>query len=237
MDSSQPAPLLSPCRAHKFGGSSLADAERIRHVAGLLLADDAPRQLAVSSAMHGTTNALIALADAATAGGEWRNALDVLRQRHRDTARALLEHPDAMLSQVDALCGELAELLQATSLLRQPGRAALERIHGMGELLSTALLHAHLVERGGDYALLDAREVLVVRHTDLGIRKHAQTSPASSPATNTACRPRWAAMAATIPPRSSPACSRPTNCTSGATSMACFPPIRGWCPRRCRWRR
>ncbi len=168
MDSSQPAPLLPPCRAHKFGGSSLADAERIRHVAGLLLADDAPRQLAVSSAMHGTTNALVALADAATAGGEWRNALDALRQRHRDTARALLEHPDAMLSQVDALCGELAELLQATSLLRQPGRAALERIHGMGELLSTALLHAHLVERGGDYALLDAREVLVVRHTDLG---------------------------------------------------------------------
>ena len=65
MDSSQPAPLLPPCRAHKFGGSSLADAERIRHVAGLLLADDAPRQLAVSSAMHGTTNALVALADAA----------------------------------------------------------------------------------------------------------------------------------------------------------------------------
>lgn len=29
-------------------------------------------------------------------------------------------------------------------------------------------MHAHLVERGGDYALLDARDVLVVRHTDLG---------------------------------------------------------------------
>ncbi|ODU40719.1 MAG: bifunctional aspartate kinase/homoserine dehydrogenase I, partial [Lysobacteraceae bacterium SCN 69-48] len=57
---------------------------------------------------------------------------------------------------------------QAASLLRQPGRTAIERIHGMGELLSTALLHAHLCERGGDYALLDARDVLVVRRTDLG---------------------------------------------------------------------
>ena len=118
--------------------------------------------------MHGTTNALVALGDAATAGGEWRPALDVLRQRHRDTAQALLERPEALLSKIDALCDELAELLHATSLLRQPGRTALERIHGMGEVLSTSLLHAHLVERGGDYALLDARNVLVVRHTDLG---------------------------------------------------------------------
>lgn len=168
MDSSQSAPPKLLRRVHKFGGSSLADAGRIRHVAGLLLADDAPFQLAVTSAMHGTTNALVALGDAATAGGDWKDALETLRQRHRETARALLEQPDALLAKIDALCNELADLLQATSLLRQPGRTALERIHGMGELLSTSLLHAHLVERGGDYALLDAREVLVVRHTDLG---------------------------------------------------------------------
>ncbi|MDE2406711.1 MAG: bifunctional aspartate kinase/homoserine dehydrogenase I [Xanthomonadaceae bacterium] len=168
MDSSPLDPPQPVCRAHKFGGSSLADAARIRHVADLLLADDAARQIAVTSAMQGTTNALVALGETATAGGDWQDALDALRQRHRDTARALLEQPDAVLARIDALCGELADLLQATSLLRQPGRTALERIHGMGEVLSTTLLHAHLLERGGDYALLDAREVLVVRHTDLG---------------------------------------------------------------------
>ena len=168
MESSQSAPPKPVCRAHKFGGSSLADASRIRHVAGLLLADDAPRQVAVSSAMHGTTNALVALGAAATAGDEWKPALEALRQRHREAACALLAQPDALLARIDALCGELADLLQAASLLRQPGRTAIERIHGMGELLSTALLHAHLCERGGDYALLDARDVLVVRRTDLG---------------------------------------------------------------------
>ena len=52
------------CRAHKFGGSSLADAERIRHVASLLLAGDEARQVAVCSAMQGTTNALIAMTTA-----------------------------------------------------------------------------------------------------------------------------------------------------------------------------
>ena len=83
MESSQSAPPKPVCRAHKFGGSSLADASRIRHVAGLLLADDAPRQVAVSSAMHGTTNALVALGAAATAGDEWKPALEALRQRHQ----------------------------------------------------------------------------------------------------------------------------------------------------------
>lgn len=168
MDSPHSASPKPVCRAHKFGGSSLADADRIRHVAGLLLADDAPRQVAVSSAMHGTTNALVALGAAATAGEAWKPALEALRQRHRQAAGALLARPDALLARIDALCGELADLLQAASLLRQPGRTAIERIHGMGELLSTALLHAHLRERGGDYALLDARDVLVVRRTDLG---------------------------------------------------------------------
>ena len=168
MDSSTPAASQPLCRAHKFGGSSLADGERIRHVASLLLADAAPRQIVVASAMHGTTNALIALGEAAIAGGEWQAALGSLRQRHRDAASALLQAPQAMLTKVDALCDALAELLRAVSLLRQPGQAALARIHGMGEVLSTTLLHAHLLERGGDYVLLDAREVLVVRHTDLG---------------------------------------------------------------------
>ena len=162
MDSPASAVSKPFCRAHKFGGSSLADADCIRHVASLLLADDASTQIVVASAMRGTTNALFELGERAAAGGAWKDALDVLRQRHRDAARALLEHPSVMVDRIDVLCEELASLLQ------QAGHASLERVHGMGEVLSTALLHAHLRERGGEYALLDARDVLVVRHTDLG---------------------------------------------------------------------
>lgn len=168
MNSPQAASPKFLCRAHKFGGSSLADAARIRHVADLVLADGADRQVVVTSAMQGTTDALVALGETAAGGRPWTEALETLRQRHRDAARALLEQPDALLARLDRHGDELAALLQAVALLRQPGRTALERIHGMGEVLSTSLLHAYLVERGGDYALLDAREVLVVRHTDLG---------------------------------------------------------------------
>ena len=157
------------CRAHKFGGSSLADAGRIRHVAGLMLDADEDRQVVVVSAMQGTTDTLIGLAEAAAQGREWQAALDGLRQRHLQAADALLESPAATRDWIDAQCAQLAELLHAVGLLRQPGRAAFERIHGMGEVLSSRLLHAHLRERGGDYALLDAREVLVVRPGELGV--------------------------------------------------------------------
>ncbi len=157
------------CRAHKFGGSSLADADRIRHVAGLMLEADESRQVVVVSAMQGVTDALIGVADAAAGGGDWQAALEALRQRHLDAANALLDAPADTHGWLDAQFAQLAELLRAVGLLRQPGRAAFERIQGMGEVLSSRLLHAHLRERGGDYALLDARDVLVVQPGELGV--------------------------------------------------------------------
>jgi aspartokinase/homoserine dehydrogenase 1 len=164
--SKQPAML---CRAHKFGGSSLADAGRIRHVASLMLEADEGRQVVVVSAMQGVTDALIGVADAAARGDAWQAALEGLRQRHRDAASALLDAPADTHAWLDAQFAQLVELLRAVGLLRQPGRAAFERIQGMGEVLSSHLLHAHLRERGGDYALLDAREVLLVQPGELGV--------------------------------------------------------------------
>ena len=76
--------------AHKFGGSSVADARRMRHVAGLLSARPGEQQIVVVSAMKGVTDALIAMARAA-AGHDpgWRHDWDRLRTRHLDAAYAL----------------------------------------------------------------------------------------------------------------------------------------------------
>ncbi len=49
-------------KIHKFGGSSLADAECFRRVAGILLDCDEARLGVVVSAMGGMTDALIDLA-------------------------------------------------------------------------------------------------------------------------------------------------------------------------------
>ncbi len=156
-------------RAHKFGGSSLADAGRIRHVAGLLLADDAPAQVVVVSAMQGVTDALIALATHAAAGIDWADDHARLRLRHVETAQALLGDSAAeTVDWLDAQFLQLAGLLQAVAVLGVPGRPTLERLQGLGETWSARLLRDHLAQRGGDHALLDARDVLHVHDGELG---------------------------------------------------------------------
>ena len=95
MVSSQ-VPQSPSCRAHKFGGSSLADAGRIRHVASLMLGAEESRQVVVVSAMQGTTNALIAMTNAAAAGEDWQSAWSSLRTQHADAASALLDAPIAL---------------------------------------------------------------------------------------------------------------------------------------------
>src|SRR3546814_14450545 len=71
MPSSLPVPDPSAeCHVHKFGGSSLADAARYR-LATELIDDDAHTCLVVVSAMQGTTDALLALANAARANTAW----------------------------------------------------------------------------------------------------------------------------------------------------------------------
>lgn len=175
---SSPAALRT--RAHKFGGSSLADAPRIRQVADLLLAAEGPGQVTVVSAMQGVTDALLRLADDATHGRDWRPGLLALQQRHAETARTLLGESAAELQAwLDAQFEQLAGLLQATQVLGTPGRAALERIQGLGEVWSSRLLWTHLVSRGADCGLLDAREVLHVRHEELGVAVDWPASAAS----------------------------------------------------------
>ena len=68
-----------PC-VHKFGGSSLADAECFRRVAAILRAQQEPAQIIVVSAMHGVTDALVALA---AASDDADATLARLRERQR----------------------------------------------------------------------------------------------------------------------------------------------------------
>ncbi|MFY2764556.1 bifunctional aspartate kinase/homoserine dehydrogenase I [Arenimonas sp. MALMAid1274] len=171
LSESLPAPLAPPrLRAHKFGGSSLADADRIRHVAKLMLQAEEPAQVVVVSAMQGVTDALIALANAAAGGGDWRAAWSALAKRHHDTAAALTGNDDGGLAAwLVAEFEQLAALLQAVAVLATPGGPTLERIQGLGEVWSARLLGAHLRGLGADVAVLDAREVLVVAHGELGV--------------------------------------------------------------------
>ncbi|MFC4727183.1 bifunctional aspartate kinase/homoserine dehydrogenase I [Coralloluteibacterium thermophilus] len=159
------APL--PAHAHKFGGSSLAEAGRIAAAAGILRGEAGPG-LVVASAMRGVTDALIRLGErAATGDGGWVGELDALRARHRDAARGLAV-PDALHAWLDAAFADLGRRLAAFDPARPPEPDVLADVHGFGELCASRLLHAALGGEADGWAWLDAREVLVVEQGELG---------------------------------------------------------------------
>lgn len=160
-----------PVTAHKFGGSSLADAECFRRVAGILLDRDDTVQVTVVSAMQGVTNALIDLARTAAAKDPaWHSKWSSLGDRHIETARDLLgDQSGALRVWLEARHADLADTLKALAVLGIPAREALDAIQGLGEIWSAHLLRAYIELQGHECALLDARDVLVVAQAELGV--------------------------------------------------------------------
>lgn len=153
-------------RTHKFGGSSLADAARIQHAAQLV-DDGTQRRVVVVSAMHGVTDALIGLAHQAQRGDDWLPGWQALKQRHLDTARAVTGAglDAAIAADFDTLHTRLVDIAPRAPLA--PAESAW--IHGLGEVLSSRLMHAALGGEHAGWLRLDAREVLVVHPGELGV--------------------------------------------------------------------
>jgi aspartokinase/homoserine dehydrogenase 1 len=170
---SQPADLR--CHAHKFGGSSLADASRYRAVA-TLIDDGAASRIVVVSAMHGVTDALLALIAAVRRGEDFASAWSALRERHLATADALDPHREhALHATLDAEFESLRHEL--TGLSNDHGVDRRSRgLPGLGEVWSSHLLHTALGGVATGWQRLDARDVLVVHAGELGMSVDWQAS-------------------------------------------------------------
>jgi aspartokinase/homoserine dehydrogenase 1 len=160
-------------KIHKFGGSSLADADCFRRVAGIILGSDDSRLGVVVSAMAGMTDALIELAVLAErddAGFE--TALHSIGERYSEAAKSLLEG-QALIDVLDAWvkdADDVIDVLKAIALVKSAPQRNRDVVAGFGEIWSARLLAAFLGqeagERGGTW--LDARNVVTVRDAELG---------------------------------------------------------------------
>lgn len=151
---------------HKFGGTSVANAERYRNVAKILTSSDSPnRKAVIVSAMAGITNALIDLVQRASSrDAAYATALRDLRRREVETIAELLPELGAktLVDRINHDFDDIEDILKALWLLRTEPVAATELISGYGELWSAQLLAAHLEATGIDATWLDARKVLLV---------------------------------------------------------------------------
>jgi aspartate kinase len=156
----------------KFGGTSVMDAAAIDRVFRIVQGRAARRPVVVVSAMSKVTDSLLAMSRAA---GEGRRdeALAIsaqLRQRHLDTAAALLGsgEDEALAAGIQTEFDALDELLRGISAVGELTARTNDSVLGYGERLSSKLCAAAFRQRGLDAALVDARQVMI---TDRGFGK------------------------------------------------------------------
>ena len=145
---------------HKFGGSSLADANGFRRVAAILRERSEPEWLAVVSALQGVTDMLVALG----AGDAHRDAvITTLRERHR---RLVIELEIATIWAGLSVDFDWLAGLPATRNAWSPGLRA--QVQGLGECWSAQCLAALLQRDGATCPWVDARRFLTVRWGSVG---------------------------------------------------------------------
>jgi aspartokinase/homoserine dehydrogenase 1 len=155
--------------AHKFGGTSLKDAECIGHVVDLLERREDAAQVVVVSAMAGVTDELIALTGlAATGDTEWAKRLARLRTRHLDALEALVgsadgENRERLVARFD----QLQQLLSGLALMGTAPVEVVELVSGLGEVFCAELVTARFNLGSDTTAMIDARDVLRVQPTPL----------------------------------------------------------------------
>lgn len=136
---------------HKFGGSSVRDADRMREVASIVSSFGDHLPVVVLSAMGKTTNTLLAAGEAALRceGGEIEGleALATVRELHRDTVTALRLHADDA-ADVEVLLRQLAQLLTGVSLMQELTPRTSANLVSFGERLATRIFAAYLRAQG-----------------------------------------------------------------------------------------
>jgi len=136
----------------KFGGSSVANAERIKHVASIIKAYNEKRPVVVLSAMGDTTDHLLEAADKAVEG-----IVDVagVAKLHEETAAEL----GVDIQTIRALLDELKQLLTGISMLKEISKRSRDYLVSFGERMSVRMMAAYLESQGIPAQFYDAWDI------------------------------------------------------------------------------
>jgi len=138
----------------KFGGTSVGSAGRIKEVARLIKNDD--RQIVVLSAMAGTTNILVQIAEYlyAKKNDEANELIIQLAEKYKKVVEELFEKPEIVKegsALIDSHINYLRSFTQDLFTIHEE-----KAILAQGELISTALFHLYLQEQKIDSVFLPA---------------------------------------------------------------------------------
>ncbi|WP_028972699.1 aspartate kinase [Spirochaeta cellobiosiphila] len=143
----------------KFGGSSLADSERIKNVAHII--QDRQDQVVVLSAMKGITNLLIEVSGLAELGDQsYHEKLENIKNITIKTAHDLSVSQEK-IQEINQLLVELKDILHGIELVKECSPRSLDLVSSFGERFSCRLMTGYLLSLGIDATYIDARKLIV----------------------------------------------------------------------------
>ncbi|MEZ9595130.1 bifunctional aspartate kinase/homoserine dehydrogenase II [Shewanella sp. 10N.261.52.F9] len=150
---------MARCHLHKFGGSSLADADCYRRVAHILLTHGHSDDLVVVSAAGKSTNFLYKLLELSSTKQLWQEELQTLISFQQNLIEQLLSNEQAR-SLRERLSTDQSQLISLLSL-GQINDYQSSQVVSFGERWSARLLAALLRESGVAASDVDARTLLI----------------------------------------------------------------------------
>ncbi|XP_057509655.1 aspartokinase 1, chloroplastic-like isoform X2 [Actinidia eriantha] len=143
----------------KFGGSSVASAERMREVADLILSFPEERPIIVLSAMGKTTNKLLTAGEKVLSCGDSRaskiDELTFIKELHLRTVRELGVDASVISAHLD----ELEQLLKGIARLKELTLRTRDYLVSFGECMSTRIFAAYLNKIGAKAQQYDAFDI------------------------------------------------------------------------------
>lgn len=145
-------------KVYKFGGASVSDATAIRNVGKILKEESQERKVLVFSAMGKTTNMLEELHRLRLEMLDWRPAFEKVANFHKSIASDLGVSDGALFSDFQAALVKMED--DFSNPLSANHALEYDRVVGMGEVLSTLLICAHLERDGLNVEWVDVRNVI-----------------------------------------------------------------------------
>jgi len=154
-------------RVLKFGGTSLANAQRFNQVADIVINNHQQSQIAlVLSAPSGVTNNLVAVVEKTSQGLSADEHLVAIQKIFSELIQGLKETyvelaDDLLRNTFENEVAELSNLLEGVRLLGQCPASIEARILSKGEVLSVACMKQLLIAKGQDVEMIVPQQKLI----------------------------------------------------------------------------
>lgn len=149
----------------KFGGTSVADAKRIRQLSEVVNHYNNQKQLiVVVSALGGVTNLLEECGKSALEGSKkYTELVEQIQERHFEIINQLVDSKNRseIAAHIKMLCNEAEEICQGISILSEYSARSRAKLLSLGERMSSGVISSALNHLGHRNQLIDTRKLIV----------------------------------------------------------------------------